>query len=196
MTRQFSLRYLLTLCLAVSTMTGAAFAQDERTTEKGRKDGMTWRKETVTATVNEVMPDSGMVVLEDPQGAMWTLRVDEKVDLGNLKIGDRVRVEYYESQALEFREPTPRDRREPLIVEEEAEAPRGVNPKAGKLREIRALVQVTKINEDDNTVTVQGPLGRYFVLDAIDPAMLDTIAEGDEWVVIFREGVAVSITKL
>lgn len=186
---------LLAAGLVTLTVTGAVLAQDTRTAAEGRENGMAWRAQTVTATVNELMPDSGMVILEDAQGEKWAVRVDETVDLEDFQVGDRVRVEYYEAQAVELREPKPADRRQPLVMEKETEAPEGVNPKAGELREIRALVQVVNINQDDSTITVQGPLGRYFVLNVTDPAMLDGVNEGDEWVVIFREGVAVTMVK-
>ncbi len=192
----------LALCFASVSMVGAAMNEngktdeDGMTTEKGQTNAMEWEKQTVTATVVEAMPDSAMLVLEGPQGKMHTIRVDEKVDLTNLNKGDKVEVELFAARGMEFREATEQDRRQPFVVEEEVEAPEGTNPKAGKLRRIKALVTITNIDRNNNTVTIQGPMGRSFVLSVTDATQLDKLQEGQEWVAIYTEGVAATVTKV
>ncbi|MBD3314491.1 MAG: hypothetical protein GF344_01780 [Chitinivibrionales bacterium] len=163
--------------------------------DTARGNGMAWRKDSVTATIEEVMADSGLVVLRGPRGRMHTLKVDRNVNLRNFKKGDRVTATLYQAQAVEFREPTAEDRRRPFVVEERKEAPKGTRPMMGELRQIRALATITNIDKRNNTVTVQGPMGRSYVVEVKDRTMLDRLRRGQEFVVVFKEGIVAEVTK-
>ncbi|NLE01209.1 MAG: hypothetical protein GX640_15185, partial [Fibrobacter sp.] len=71
----------------------------------GSNGMVSWQKQTVMATVVKVIPDSGIIALEGPNGRIWTLAVDKKVDLKKYKKGDNVRVTLYQGEALDIREP-------------------------------------------------------------------------------------------
>lgn len=193
----------LALCFASVSMVGAAYHEDGKdtadmdTAKNGMQNGaMMWQRDTVTATVTEVLPDLGMVVLEGPQGKTHTLKVGQNVNLQDLQQGDSVQVELFAAKGMQFREPTEQDRRMPFVVEEQkAKAPEGVKPKVGGLRQIRALVTVTNVDMTDSTVTIRGPMGRSFILSVDDPALLENVQEGQEWVAVYTEGVVASITK-
>jgi hypothetical protein len=167
----------------------------ENGTKSGSGDGMTWEQTTLTATVEKVVPDSGLVTLKGDDGQLWTLDAGQDVDLENLKKGDQVQVTIFQGQALDVREPTDQDRQQPLVVVNEIQPPEGVNPTAGALRQIRALVTVTNIDKNNNMVTIQGPMGNSYVLKVKDSSLLDKLEKGKQLVVTFTEGIAAKIQK-
>ncbi|MBD3243599.1 MAG: hypothetical protein GF331_23620 [Chitinivibrionales bacterium] len=192
----------LALCFASVSMVGAAYHEngkdtaDMDTAKNGMQNGaMMWQRDTVTATVAEVMPDLGMVVLEGPKGNKHTLKVGQNVNLQDFKQGDSVQVELFAARGMQFEKPTEQDRRTPFVIEETVNAPEGTKPMAGELRRVRALVTVTNVDKADSTVTIQGPMGRSFVLTVDDPALLDRVRQGQEFVAVYTEGIVASITK-
>jgi general stress protein 26 len=179
------------LLFTIGSITG-----EENGIENGSGSGMSWEQTTLTATVENVMPDSGMVTLRGDDGQLWTLSVGQDVKLENLKQGDKVQVTLFQGQALEVRKPTDMDRQQPLVVVNEVQPPKGVNPTVGMLRQLRALVTVTNIDRTNNRVTIEGPKGNSYVLQVKDSSLLDKIEKGKQFVVIFTEGIVAKIQKM
>jgi Cu/Ag efflux protein CusF len=63
-------------------------------------------KVTVKATIEAIDTTNRTVTLKGPKGNLLTLTVDESVDRFNaMKVGDRVKADYYESVAYEVQKP-------------------------------------------------------------------------------------------
>lgn len=180
---------LYTIAIVLLISTGYSLAQN------GFGDEMSWEQTEITATVVKVMPESGMVTLQGNDGQIWTLSVGQDVDLQNLNSGDKVDVTLFQGQALEVREPTEQDRQNPFVVVDRVQPPEGVNPTAGALRQIRALMTVTNIDRSNSTITVEGPAGNSYVLKVKDDSLLDRLQSGQQFVVIFTEGIVAEIQK-
>jgi hypothetical protein len=191
---KFSISSIFTLGSILLLATGLTYGQ-KNGTERDSNIVMTWEKTTISATVDKVMPDSGLVTLRGTDGQHWTLNVGQDVKLENLKPGDLVQVTLFQGQALDVREPTDQDRKQPLVVVNEIKPPEGVNTTTGRLRQLRALVTVTHIDKSHHMVTIEGPMGNSYVLQVKNSSLMDKLEKGKQFVVIFTEGIAAKIEK-
>ena len=191
------MRRLLFLLPAVCLMLAPAMAQDESAGQAGdAMSGMTWQQTAMTATVVDVDQDSNLVTLRGPEGNQFTMAVDQRVDLSDIEQGDEVNVEFFQSVALELREPTEQEMMQPLqVLEERARAPEGTQPAGGGLRQIRAVMTVNSVDLDEWTLTATGPRGNTFTLAVPDSVRLQDVSEGDTVVVTYTEALAVSLSK-
>ncbi len=167
-------------------------------TEKSESDdgAISWQKDSVSATVTDVNEDDNEVTLKDDDGNTFTVTTDKDVNLTEISEGDKVNVEYYQSLATDFREPTSEDKENPLVITEETvEAPEGTEPAEGELRQIKAVVKIQDVDKEDQTVTVRGPQGNEYTLFVSDPSNLDKLEEGESITVTYTEALAVSIEE-
>lgn len=173
-----------------------AFAQDSAPDHPvlGRKAGMLL---TLSGKIEAIDLKTREVTLRGPSGRVETVVVDEKVKrLAEAKVGDTVTVNYYMGYVAELRKPTPEEEQNPLVVLEEAgKAGKDAPPGAVGMRKVRAVVTIEGLDRPTQTVTVKGPLGRYWVARVADPARLEQAHIGEKIVVIFTQAAAVSLEK-
>ena len=152
---------------------------------------------TTTATVTAVDPEKREITLKDAKGNEGTFAVDKSVTrLKEIKVGDKVRAEYYVSIASEIRPPTAEEKDAPLaVLETTVKAPKGTSPARGALRQLRAVVTVENIDRDAETVTIKGPRGNVLTVHVLDPARLDRVQVGDTVIITYTEALAVSLEK-
>lgn len=152
---------------------------------------------SVTASVEAIDPAKREVTLKGPLGNSVTFTVDQRVKrLNEVKVGDRVRADYYISVAAELRQPTPEEEEHPLVVLDAAgKAPPGTSPAAGGLRRFRAVTTVEGLDRPTQTITVKGPAGRYLTARVADPANLTKMRIGEHIVITYTEALAVSLEK-
>jgi len=177
--------------LAVSSM--AVTAED---TSGGDKPGaIASELITLTATVEAIDLDKRLVTLKGPEGNTVTLHVSEEArNLGQVKVGDQVQTEYYESVALYAQKP---DGSLPAAAEMAAieRAPEGEKPgmAAAKSKMITATVEA--IDLEKSTVALKGPEGNILNLkvDERTPNM-ENLKIGDQVVARFTRAIAISVS--
>src|SRR5262249_33242485 len=92
--------------------------------------------------------------------------------------------------------PTPDEEKSPLTVLDEAErAPKQADPAGGAMRTIKAVVTIEALDRPARTITVKGPMGRYFTARVHDPSILEQPRIGDTMVETITQAAAVSLTK-
>jgi Cu/Ag efflux protein CusF len=157
-----------------------------------------WQIISVTAEVLKVEPEKREITLKDPLGDVTILSVDKRVKrLDEIKAGDKVELDYYVSLASEIREPTAEEKENPItVLAIAAKAPPGTAPAAGGLRQIKAVVNVVRIDRSAEMVTLKGPLGNSLTIKVLDPSRLEKVNVGDTVIVLYTEGLAVRINKL
>lgn len=186
----FSGAFILLLAVAFS------FAQMESGTQSGKNGAKTWQMESITAVITNIDKNNNEVTLKDENGNTFMVTVDKKIDLSQLNNGDKVNVEMYRSLATDFHAPSQEEIDNPLVITDQTvEAPEGTEPSAGNLRQIRAVVKIEDIDEDDQTVRVKGPQGNEFTLFVQNPSILDRLKEGDSMTVTYSQALAVSLIK-
>jgi Cu/Ag efflux protein CusF len=149
----------------------------------------------LTATVEAIDLDKRLVTLKGPEGNTVTLHVSEEArNLGQVKVGDQVQTEYYESVALYAQKP---DGSLPAAAEMAAieRAPEGEKPgiAAAKSKMITATVEA--IDLEKSTVALKGPEGNILNLkvDERTPNM-ENLKTGDQVVARFTRAIAISVS--
>jgi len=159
--------------------------------------GEIWQLVSVTAEVQKVDLEKRELTIKGPQGNVSSFTVDKRVKrLNEIKVGDKIQVDYFRSVAGELRQPTAEEKNQPLtVLEGAAKAPPDTAPAAGGLRQIRAVVNIVDIDRAAETVTLTGPLGNTLTVRVADPGKLEKVKKGDTVIVTYTEALAVSVEK-
>jgi hypothetical protein len=150
----------------------------------------------VTATVEAVDLTTRMVTLARPDGKSVVVQAGEQVrNLPQVKVGDKVTVEYYEGLAAEIAPPgAALDEVEVTGVV--ARAPLGERPAGAVGEAIKATVVIEYVDTLRNVVHFTGPLGKTRIVKVVQPqfrAMLKTLKPGDQVTLTYFEAVAVNV---
>ena len=150
------------------------------------------QRRSLTATVEAIDPKTRMVTLRGPEGNALTFKADEDVrNLEQVKVGDRVNVDYYESVAVNVRPPG-----EPIndvrVATDRAEP--GEKPSGMAAQHVTITATVEAIDKKNATVTLRGPQADVRTMRVRDPRKLDKVKVGDRIVVTYTEMMAVSVT--
>ena len=150
---------------------------------------------TFTGTITDIDYATREVTLKDAQGRTETFVVGKRVlRFNEAKVGDVVSVDYYVGLNAEIRKPTPEEAQNPLVVLEATEkAALNSDPAADRVRQVRAVVTVVGVDRAAQTITVQGPRGKYFTARVADASKLDQVHVGDTIVMTFTEATAISL---
>jgi len=153
---------------------------------------------TMTGVIQAIDYTNREVTLRDPRsGRVETINVSNRVKrLDEAKVGDAVTLEYYVGFAVELRKPTPEEEQHPLtFLEAAGKAGEDAPPAAGGVRRFKAVVTIEGLDRPTRTVTVKGPLGKYWVARVADPERLTQARIGDNIVITCTEALAVSLEK-
>ncbi|MGZ3438339.1 MAG: CdaR family protein [Polyangia bacterium] len=149
----------------------------------------------LTATVQKVDMKKRELTLKDDSRNTIMLQVPEDVTrLENVKKGDRLNIDYYESAALSLKKPgETTGPAETKIVERKE----GTLPGCLVARKISASAEIVKIDPTENKVTIKGPSGELDTINVKDPdvqADLKRLKKGDQIQVTYSQALAASIT--
>lgn len=146
---------------------------------------------STTATVEAIDYDSRMVTIQGPKGDTSTFRVDDSVkNLDQVKVGDRVMINYYESLALQVIKPgTAESGRETVVdTAEPGEKPSRV---AGRKTTIVATVE--SIDTAAPSITLKDSEGNLTTVKVRHPERLKLVKVGDTLKITYQEALAVKV---
>lgn len=151
---------------------------------------------TVTATVEAIDPATRMVTLVGPDGKSFVVQAGEQVrNLAQVKVHDKVTVEYYEGLIAEMAPPgTPPNKVE--VTQSMARAPLGERPAGAAGKAVTATVAIEYVDSIRNVIQFKGPLGKTRVVKVMKPefrAMLKKLKPGDQVTLTYFEAMAVSV---
>jgi len=157
-----------------------------------------WSRVTIEATVVGVDQSAMEVTLRDDKGAMVTLPVDNHTGrFYEVSIGDKVSAAYLTMIRAEFREPTPAELANPLLVISEGDkSAKTEDPEVLLGTMVRAVVTIMSINLEDKLVTVLTPTGKFMTLPAEDPEVLAQRKVGEMVILTFAEASTISLEKI
>jgi len=147
----------------------------------------------VMATVMAVDATTRTVTLKDVDGESFTVQAGPEVrNLGQVRAGDRVKVEYMESIAVEV---VKADGTAPdaAVATAAARTPAGGKPGAAASQVSAISATIIAIDRETSRVTLQGPAGNHRVVQVKDPKNLRNVAVGDMVYVTYTEAVAISV---
>ncbi|UDI94933.1 hypothetical protein [Pseudomonas sp. IAC-BECa141] len=177
----------LTHAIALATVLSAstAFAADIPLSATVEKD-------QVTTKVLAVDPANHQVVLEGEEGRQVHIQLSDKAkNLGNLKVGDLVKIEVQHSIAAFL--DTDVDKGLPGSTERTGELRNAVgssNPGGEAFRQIQVQLKITKIDLATNRVTLENPSGQSKTLNVEKPeiqAKLKNLKVGQSVIVTYTD---------
>jgi hypothetical protein len=175
----------------------AAFAADEKATAAKPLTREEAVLVTITASVEAINYTNREVTLKGPMGNSVTFTAGEQIKrLGEVKVGDTVRADYFVSFAAELRKPTPEEEKEPLVeLNATAKAPPESAPAGVVMRQYRVVTTIEGLDRPTRTITVKGPRGNYLTARVADLSNLTKMRIGETIMVTLTEAVAVSLEK-
>jgi len=167
-------------------------AKEKGEGKKEKPSGMKERTVEVIATVEAIDLDKRMVTLKGPKGNLFDLKVGEKArNLPQVKVGDQVKVKYYESLAFEVKKagaPSEATAAAGVARTKEGEKPGGIIA-----NQVTATATVEAIDAKTKRVTLKGPEGKTMVVKVKDPKNLKNVQKGDQVELTYTEALALSV---
>ena len=176
--------------VAAAVMASVAVAQTKAVAPKAPivvKD-----KVTVHATIEAIDKTNRTVVLKGPKGELQTLTVDESVDrFGALKVGDKVKIEYFEQVAYALQAPGAAVA--PDSVAAGAGSFEGVKPGGAVMQQTVTTVTIKEIDMQTPAVTVQTSDGSIQSYRVRKRKNLEGVKVGDKVQVTQTSALAISV---
>jgi Cu/Ag efflux protein CusF len=149
-------------------------------------------KITIVATVVAIDLATRHVTLRWPEGGTDTIVVGEEVrNLPQVRVGDRVVIEYYQGLALALEPSASGIRKRTDMVTGERAAP-GQKPAGVVTRTVEVDATVQAVDRQARTVTLRGPK-RTVILKVAADVDLNKVKVGDGVHAIYQEALAVSV---
>jgi len=142
-------------------------------------------------TVTKVDKETRTVTFRGPQGNLGTLTVPpESQNLDQVKPGQRFRMKYMESVAVEIRKGGAASA---SASEQVKVAPKGAKPGGMMVRTQQIAGVVDAIDYTNRYVALRGPKGNVLALKVADDVPLDKLSAGDRVAVTHTEALAVEM---
>ncbi len=184
------------LLTSLFMVAGNGFAADPGSSSQSPKQVVFSRTTTAEATIQDIDYKNRTVTLKGEDGNI--VHVDVGPDAPNfnqLKKGDRVKAQYYESTALSLRKPGEEaaSGESQQLVTVPGQGGNGPSRLMVNTRQITARVQ--QVDAKTRTVTLKGPEGNTVKLKVDENTKgFDQIKPGDQVVATFTDAVALSVT--
>jgi hypothetical protein len=149
----------------------------------------------ITAEVVAIDKKDRTLALLGPKGNVVALEVgDEARNFDQIKVGDRVKVEYYEAVAVYLGEHGQQPEADAGLVV--ARSPKGAKPAAYAVGAVDVATAVQAIDRTKRTVTLKGPEGNAVTVK-VDKSVkaFDTLKVGDSIHARYTEAIAISVEK-
>jgi Cu/Ag efflux protein CusF len=153
-------------------------------------------KLTVTATVEKIDLKTRRVTLRLPDGKAQTITVSEEVrNLPQVKPGDQVTAQFYESVAFEVK-PAGSETPGVAVSSGGTRAEPGQMPGGVAAQVTTVTTTITGIDKQNGTVTLTGPDGESVTVKVQNPANLERVTTGDLVDITYKEAVAISVERV
>ena len=185
--------------LLVLSIAAAGFAAEPAGKSPAKKaEPPSWKTSSLvekTATVEAVDQSTRMVTLKGPEGNSVTFKASAEVrNLAQVKVGDQVKLAYYESLAVRVLK---KDEAFPAAGESAAmaRAKPGEKPAGVVGAETSVNATITAIDKKAKTATLKGEDGKSVTVTPRNPKNLEKVKVGDRLVITYTEAVAVKVEQ-
>ena len=177
----------------VAAIVAAPFAGRAQGTVERDLSFQRTRAATITATVKKVDLKTRMVTVVGESGKPFTFEASEEVkNLPQLKAGDVVTVDYYDSVAIWVSKPGKEGAATGATAGVERAKP-GEKPGGAAAADVTIVGTVTEIAPDKTSVTLKSRDGGLEKLPVKNPENLTCVMVGDEVTINATRAVAVSV---
>jgi len=184
---------ILLLALVFGLTLVAGVVAEEKAAAKGAKpSGIKEKTVKMTATVQAIDLDKRVVTLKGQKGNIFDLKVGEEAkNLPQVKVGDLVTVQFYESLAFEVTKPGQAGGAGATAAV--ASAKPGEKPAGIAAGQVTVTATIEAIDAKKNRVTLKGPEGKTQEIKVKDPKNLVNVKVGDQVVLTYTEALAISV---
>ena len=157
-----------------------------------------WSLVTMQGTVTEIVKETREVTLMGTNGNLVTITASDAVErFDEIAVDDVIAFEYWTYMMAEFRQPTPEELAEPLVViAEGGKAPEGIDPAAIVGAMVKAVVTIEVLNRPYMLATIRGPRGNYMTIEMEDKALIEQLNIGQVVILTYAEAMVVSLNKI
>ena len=146
-----------------------------------------------SATIVSIEPATRTIGLKRQDGKVVTMELDKEVrNFEQLKVGDRVHVEYTQALALELKKGGG-GKGEVAAGDSIKRSEPGQKPGGSAVRQVSVLADVVSVDAKRKVVTLKGPGGNVVELSVEDPEQLKNIKKGDQVAALYSESVAIKV---
>jgi len=183
------------LLLLITFITGDAHGQESPDSMPPKEK---WNLVTMQGKVTEIKKETREITLMGPRGDLVTMTASDAVErFDEIAVDDVITFDYYTYMMAEFRQPTPEELAEPIVVVAEGgKAPEGMDPGAVVGAVVKAVVTIEVLNRPYMLATIRGPRGNYMTLDVEDAALLEKLHIGQVIIFYYAEAVVVALEKV
>ena len=184
---------ILLLALVFGLTLVAGVVAEEKAAAKGAKpSGIKEKTVKMTATVQAIDLDKRVVTLKGQKGNVFDLKVGEEAkNLPQVKVGDLVTVQFYESLAFEVTKPGQAGGAGATAAV--ASAKPGEKPAGIAAGQVTVTATIEAIDAKKKRVTLKGPEGKTQEITVKDPKNLVNVKVGDQVVLTYTEALAISV---
>lgn len=150
---------------------------------------------TLTAEVVAIDKKDRMLALVGPKGNVVALKVGEAAhNFDQVKVGDRVKVKYYEAVALYLGKRGQQPEADAGMVM--ARAPKGAQPAGIAVGAVDISAKVKGVDKENRLLTLMGPQGNM-ITTRVDKSVkgFDTLKVGDTIHARHTKAIAISVEK-
>jgi ribosomal 50S subunit-recycling heat shock protein len=150
----------------------------------------------LTAPVQAVDQEKRTVTVKGSGGKLLTFKAGKEVkNFAQIKVGDLVVVQYYESIAIQVKKP---GEAKPGVTAAEvtARAKPGEKPAGMVAEQVTVTAVVEAIAADKKSVTLKGPEGNSVPVKVKNPKYLENVKVGDQVVVTYTEALVINVVKV
>jgi len=149
---------------------------------------------TLEATVTAIDQATREVTLKSADGeSVSFIAGDEVKNLAQVKVGDKLKLEYLESVTVQVLEAGQADVGAETVAGA-ARAKPGEKPAGVAISETTVVVVIEAIDKEHEKVTLKGPEGKTKTVKVRNPENLEKVAIGDKVMITYTEALAVKIT--
>jgi len=184
--------------IAFTFITINAYCQEGQEGQDSRPPKEKWNLVVMQGTVTAIVKETREVTLIGPEGNLLTITAGDAVErFDEIAVDDVITFEYWTYMKAEFRQPTPEELAEPLVViAEGGKAPEGIDPAAVVGAVVKAVVTIEVLNRPYMLATVRGPGGNYMTIQMEDTELITELNIGQVVILTYAEAIAVSLNKV
>jgi hypothetical protein len=146
---------------------------------------------STSATVEAINQETRMVTVRGPHGNTCTFKADDSIkNLGQVKVGDRVVVDYYESVAVQVIKPGTAESGQEMVVES---AQPGEEPAGAAAEKTTIIATVECIDRAAPSITLKDSEGNETTVRVRHPERLKLVKVGDTLKITLQQAVAVAV---
>jgi len=182
----------LTVVVLGFSLVALVMAEEKAAAKGAKPSGIKEKTIKMTATVQAIDLEKRVVTLKGQKGNVFDLKVGEEAkNLPQVKVGDLVKVQYYESLAFEVTKPGQAGGAGAAAAV--ASAKPGEKPAGIATGQVTVTATIEAIDAKKKRVTLKGPEGKTQEIKVKDPKNLKNVKVGDQVVLTYTEALAVSV---